>query len=111
MKPALILACLAFIPLTAQDSSLSPPKHLSIVPTINGRLTGKVSFVAQSIEENLGIIYAKGNVSIDLQTYTVQADEAEYFPDSGELVPHGNVRIKPSLRLLDPRGVSQFGVK
>ncbi len=111
MKPALILACLAFLPLTAQDNSVSGTKRVTVAQTTNGRRTGpRVSFVAKSIEENLGIYYLKGNVEINLGTYIVQADEAEYFQDSGDLQPHGNVHIKPA-PLVDPRGASQFGIK
>lgn len=112
MKPALILACLAFLPLTAQDSSVPGTKQATTFRTVNGHGIGpEVRFVAKSIDQNLGIFYLKGSVEVNLGTYVVTADEAEYFQYSGELQAHGDVKIKPAPALLDPRGASQFGVK
>ena len=108
MKTGLLAMCLALLPLTAQNNS--DTKHLTVSPVVNGRPVPKVQLAAKSLEQNAGIVYLKGAVEISLGTYALLADEAEYYPDSGEIQAHGNVRVKPT-PIIDPRGVSQFGVK
>ncbi len=109
MKTGVIVTCLALLPLTAQNSS--EIKHLTVGPVVSGgAVVPKIHLAAKSIEQSAGIVYLKGSVEINLGMYALLADEAEYFPDSGEIQAPGKLRLKPT-PILDPRGVSQFGVK
>ena len=108
MKTGLLVTCLALFPLIAQDNSET--KHLTVGPLANGRpAVPRVRLAAQSLEQNLGVVYLKGSVEINLGTYALLADEAEYYQDSGEIQARGNVRVKPAT--VDARGASQFGIK
>jgi len=108
MKSGLLIMCLAFLPLTAQNNA--ELKQLTIEPARNGlQFTPKVHVAAKNIQQNAGIVYLKGSVGINLGLYTLLADEAEYDRQSGEIHAHGDVLMKPAPP--DPRGVSQFGIK
>ena len=41
-----------------------------------------------------GIIQLKGNVEIKTETMSLTADEADYVTATGEIAPHGTVRVK-----------------
>ncbi|MGD1096723.1 MAG: hypothetical protein ABSB35_32610 [Bryobacteraceae bacterium] len=109
MKLVLLFICLILLPLAAQDND-SELKHLNVPEAMNGRPGFNVRLSARNLDQSLGIIYLKGNVEIKTRTYTIVADEAEYHQDNGEIKAHGDVLAKPALPL-DPRGVSQFGIK
>jgi lipopolysaccharide assembly outer membrane protein LptD (OstA) len=102
--PALAL-CLALLPLTAQNNS--DIKRLTVSSVVSGP---PVQLAAKSLEQNAGIVYLKGSVEINLGTYALLADEAEYYQDGGEIQTHGDVRLKP-MPVMAPRRLNQFGVK
>jgi len=66
-----------------------------------GMLTppGKVSYTADSVNVDGGIVKLSGHVRIATSTFIVTADEAEYRRDSGQIDPHGEVHI----RMLAPK--------
>jgi lipopolysaccharide assembly outer membrane protein LptD (OstA) len=45
-------------------------------------------------ETNGVVLHLTGNVSIESDSMVLRADEADYDPDTQEIVPRGNVRIK-----------------
>lgn len=107
MKTALLVICLAFLPLTAQDNT--EIQHLTVgtppgLPAIAG-----IRLNAKDLEQSAGIVYLKGRVEIDLPFHVLEADEAEYDQSSGEIEARGNVHLKPAR--VDARGANQFGVK
>lgn len=108
MKTSLMVACLALLPLTAQENS--ELKHLTVGTRANGRppVPG-LHLAAKDLEQNAGVVYLRGSVEIDLPTHILLADEAEYDEDSGEIQAHGNVHLKPARQ--DTRAAGQFGIK
>jgi lipopolysaccharide assembly outer membrane protein LptD (OstA) len=106
MKTALLALCLALLPLPAQDNPKL--KQLTLGP-VRTPYVPKIRVAAKDIQQDSGIVYLKGSVEIDLGLYVLLADEAEYYQESGELRPHGDVRVKA--KPADIRGVSQFGIK
>jgi len=60
-----------------------------------------VSFAALSVQRDASILRLKGNVEIKTDAGTLQADEVDYYWDSGEIKARGNVRVKPSLRITE----------
>lgn len=108
MKTGLLAICVALLPLTAQNNS--DIKHLTVGQVANGRPVPIVQLAAKSLEQNAGMVYLKGSVEINLGTYALVADEAEYYQDSGEIQTHGDVRLKPMPIIARP-GLSRFGVK
>jgi lipopolysaccharide assembly outer membrane protein LptD (OstA) len=102
------MMCVAILPLTAQDNP--ELKHLTLGPVRNGiQFVPRARVAAKNIQQNAGIVYLKGSVEINLGSYTLLADEAEYDQQSGEIRAHGDVLMKPAPP--DPHGVSQFGIK
>jgi lipopolysaccharide assembly outer membrane protein LptD (OstA) len=108
MKNGLLIMCLGLLPITAQDGA--ELKQLTIGPVLNGlQFVPEVHVAAKNIQQNAGIVYLKGSVEINLRSYTLLADEAEYDQQTGEVRAHGDVVMKPGPA--DRRGVSQFGIK
>jgi lipopolysaccharide assembly outer membrane protein LptD (OstA) len=65
---------------------------------------GRLRLAAMSIDRDWTppVIHLKGNVRIELWSATpkvspevmvLRADEADYRQDTGEILPHGNVRV------------------
>ncbi len=108
MKTSLLIMCLTLLPLTAQNNA--ELKELTVGGKLNGlQFLPKVHVTAKDIQQNAGIVHLKGSVEITLVSYTLQADEAEYDQQSGEIHAHGDVLMKPTPS--DPRGARQFGIK
>ena len=108
MKTGLLVICLALLPLTAQDNPKLKQMTVGLVRT-GLQYVPKVRIAAKDIQQDSGIVYLKGSVEVNLGLYTLLADEAEYYQESGEIRAHGDVRVKPMPA--DVRGASQFGVK
>jgi len=54
-----------------------------------------VSITAAEAQPDIRILRLKGRVEIKTSTMLIQADEAEYHGDTGEIEARGNVHIKP----------------
>ena len=107
---ALSAAWIACLPVIAQDQATAPavkePQAVSF--KIGGGITPiffptktLVSFAALSVQRDASILRLKGNVEIKTDAGTLQADEVDYYWDSGEIKARGNVRVKPSLRITE----------
>ena len=107
MKTSLLLMCLAFFPLTAQDNS--EVKHLTVGTRAGLPAIPTIRLAAKSLEQSAGVVYLRGSVEINLPSHILLAEEAEYDQDNGEIQARGNVRLKPAN--VDPHGANQFGVK
>jgi lipopolysaccharide assembly outer membrane protein LptD (OstA) len=109
MKTGLLIMCLTLLPLAAQDNS--GIKHLTVGPLPNGRpAVAPIRLAARDLDQIAGIVYLKGSVEINLGTYALLADEAEYDQNSGEIQASGNVHLKPA-ESRNSRGAIQFGIK
>ena len=79
-------------------------------PDGNGNVVA--TFEATHIETDPTIFRLKGNAEITTAVLIVQADEAEYHWDTGEIEARGNVHVKPvSVDLTRARALRQFGIK
>jgi lipopolysaccharide assembly outer membrane protein LptD (OstA) len=107
---ALSSAWIACLPVIAQDQATVPtvkePQAVSF--KIGGGIApvflptkALVSFSALSVQRDASILRLKGNVEIKTDAGTLQADEVDYYWDSGEIKARGNVRKKPSLRIAE----------
>lgn len=109
MKTGLVIMCLALLPLTAQENP--EIKHLTLGPLPNIRpVAAAIHLAARDLDQLAGIVYLKGSVEINLGTYSLLADEAEYDQNSGEIQASGNVHLKPAATR-SSHGAIQFGIK
>jgi len=69
-----------------------------------------VTFEATRIDSDQDVFRLKGNVTITTATVLVQADEADYHWDTGEIDSRGNVHVRPIPYRTSP-GLSQFGIR
>jgi lipopolysaccharide assembly outer membrane protein LptD (OstA) len=58
----------------------------------------QASYTADSVRHEGGLVRLTGNVRIGMPTFVLYADSAEYRPATGEIEPHGNVKV----RLIQP---------
>ena len=77
-----------------------PDKHGSIFAT----------FMATRIDSGQNVVHLRGNAEIATNTVIVQADEADYHWDTGEIDARGNVHVKPIPWSPSP-GLKQFGLR
>jgi lipopolysaccharide assembly outer membrane protein LptD (OstA) len=68
------------------------------------------TFMATRINSDQNVLQLRGDAEIATSTVIVQADEAAYHWDTGEIDARGNVHVKPILYSPSP-GLSQFGLK
>jgi lipopolysaccharide assembly outer membrane protein LptD (OstA) len=85
---------------TAKVGRWWPEEHGSIV----------VTFMASRIDSDQNVFRLKGNAEIATSAAIVQADEADYHWDTGEIDARGNVHVKP-IPYSTSQGLRQFGVK
>jgi len=77
-----------------------PDEHGSIVAT----------FMATRIDSDQNVFHLRGNAEIATSTVIVQANEADYHWDTGEIDARGNVHVKPIPWSPSP-GLRQFGLR
>ena len=77
MKRLLLITCVAVLA-SAQTSS-----HY-----------GDLRLTSLNQERDGAVIHLKGQVTIENDAIRVQADEADYNADTGEIQAHGDVRVK-----------------
>jgi lipopolysaccharide assembly outer membrane protein LptD (OstA) len=58
----------------------------------------QANYKADSVKNEGGLVRLTGNVRITTATFMLYADSAEYRPATGEIEPHGNVKV----RLIQP---------
>ena len=68
------------------------------------------TFTAAHIESDGDVVRLNGNVEIATSTVVLQADEADYHWDTGEIDARGNVHVKP-IPFVSSTGLRQFGLK
>ena len=69
-----------------------------------------VTFAATRIESDQNVFRLRGNAEIATNSVIVQAAEANYYWDTGEIDPQGDVRVKP-IPYSPASGLRQFGVR
>ncbi len=69
-----------------------------------------VTYEDTRIDSDQDVFRLRGNAEITTNTLIIQADEADYHWDTGEIDSRGNVHIKPIPYRVSP-GFSQFGIR
>jgi lipopolysaccharide assembly outer membrane protein LptD (OstA) len=85
---------------TAKVDQWWPEERAQIVAT----------FKASRIDSEFDVFRLKGNAEIATGVVVVQADEADYHWDTGEIDARGNVHVK-SIPYRPSPGLGQFGIK
>jgi lipopolysaccharide assembly outer membrane protein LptD (OstA) len=94
---AVILACTVLLqPVMSQSSSAEQLKQITIAPLNGARGNAHISaFTIERGDHYPSVIHASGRVEVRTNGFVLNADEADYNEDTGEIQARGAVNIKP----------------